>query len=207
MLHVYRSKGFAQAVVTAATPGAPVEDGGKIAVPFAVAVTAGEQYRLGHFLLSGSPLIDQAAFLKAAPLKSGDLDEEDKLRQSLLLVTGPYAAQGYIGARVSATPEFHPEQRLVDYSIAVTPGEPYRMGRLTLNDLDDTRRAQVLEVWTLKPGDPFDTTYAPNFLHRNAARLRALDGYSAKYKQIKHLDTHVVDLEVTFRKDKALGAE
>jgi outer membrane protein insertion porin family len=207
VLHVYHAKGYAEAAVPSATPGTPIEQAGKILVPFTLSITAGEQYRLGSFLLTGSTLVDQAALLKAAPLKAGEIVEEDKLRQSLLLVTGPYAAQGYIDAKVSATPSFHAEQHQVDYTIRVTPGESYHMGQLTILNLDETRKAKVLEVWALKPGDPFDQTYPAAFLKRNAARLHPLDGYSASYRQIKHFDTHAVDLEVTFKKDKALGAD
>ena len=207
VLHVYRGKGFAQAEVAAPTVGAPVTQGATIAVPFTAAITAGEQYRLGRFSLTGSPLVNEAEFLKAAPLKPGDVAEEVKLRQSLFLVTGPYAAQGYIDAKVDATPAFHPEQRTVDYSISVIPGEPYRMGQLTVLNLDEARKAKVLEVWALHPGAPFDKSYAPVFLKKNAAQLHTLDGYSATYRQIKHLDTHIVDLQVTFKRDKALGAD
>jgi outer membrane protein insertion porin family len=206
-LHVYRAKGYAEAAVTSAVPGAPIDQGGKILVPFTLTIAPGEQYRLGSFSLAGSTLVDQDAFLKAALLKPGDIVEEARLRQSLALVTGPYTAQGYIDAKVSATPTFHPEQHLVDYSIRVTPGEPYHMGQLTILQLDPMRQARILEVWALKPGDPFDLSYAPGFLKKNRDRLRPLDGYSASYRQIKHFDTHAVDLEVTFKKDKALGAD
>jgi outer membrane protein insertion porin family len=207
VVHVYRAKGYAEAKVLAATPGAPVEENGKILVPFTVSIAAGEQYRLGRFSLVGSTLVDQAELNKAAPLKSGDLAEEAKLRASLLLVTEPYAAKGYIDAKVDATPVFHADTHLVDYDIRVSPGEPYHMGEFTVLQLDDMRKAKVLEVWALKAGDPFDPGYAPQFLKKNAARLHALDGYSASYRQIKHFDTHAVDLEVTFKKDRALGAD
>ena len=214
VLHVFRARGYAQAAVPQVTHGAPEEEGSKVLVSFALTIVPGEQYRLGSFSLSGSPLIDEPSFLKAAVLKPGDLVEEDKLQQSMLTITAPYAMHGYLDARVVTTdarvvttPAFHPEQHLVDYSITVTPGETYRMGELSIHELDDAHKARVLEYWTLRPGDPYDASYAPAFLRKNAEHLHALDGYSATYRQIRHLDTHVVDLEVTFKRDRALGLE
>ena len=121
VLHVYLAKGYAEAAITAIAPGAPVAEAGKVLVPFTVAVEPGAQYRLGSFLLVGSTLVDPATFLKAAPLKPGEIVEEDKLRRSLLVVTGPYADKGYIDARVSALPVFEKEKHLVNYNIRVTP--------------------------------------------------------------------------------------
>lgn len=79
------------------------------------------------------------------------------------------------------------------------------MGRLDVLNLDDQRKTLFLKTWKLNEGDPFDASYTTNFLKEHASALHPLDGYSATYKQIEHLDNHIVDLVVTFRKGGPLS--
>jgi hypothetical protein len=73
------------------------------------------------------------------------------------------------------------------------------MGKLTLVNLDDEKKALVLKYWTMHEGDAYDATYTAGFLTRNKSNLHVLDGWSAVYKQLENEDTRVVDLTITFR--------
>lgn len=150
-------------------------------------------------------LTSEADFQKLAQLKPGDVVAEDKLHLTMQLLGGPYLKQGYLHAKVNATPQFNRTQQTVDYTISVVPGEAYHMGTLTVQNLDDQRKELFLKTWKQHEGDPFDSTYVSSFLKANASALHGLDGYSASYKQIEHLDSHIVDLVITFRKGGPLS--
>ena len=74
------------------------------------------------------------------------------------------------------------------------------MGKVDVLNASDPQREAFLKVWQLHAGDTFDGTYARSFLLQHGHSLPQLDGYSATYKQIDHLDSHVVDLVVTIQK-------
>jgi len=155
--------------------------------------------------LSGDVLMNQAEFRKRAKLRVGDVANEDLLRATLAEVAAPYKAQGYLRAKIEASPSFQHASSFdrpgntVSYSINVIPGPVFHMGKLTITNLDEDRKTLMLKYWTMREGDVYDATYSPNFLLRNRSNLHALEGWSAIYKQYENEETHVVDLIVTFR--------
>jgi outer membrane protein assembly factor BamA len=203
--HIYRNKGYLDIAITNFSHGNPQMSGDTVSVPVTMSLSEGRQFRLGHFSLTGSVLTSEAEFQKIARLKPGDVVEEDKLRLTMQMLSGPYLKQGYLHARINATPAFNRQQQTVDYAISVVPGEVYHMGKLDVQNLDDQRKTLFLKTWKLNEGDPFDASYTTNFLKDHASALHPLDGYSATYKQIEHLDNHIVDLVVTFRKGGPLS--
>jgi len=207
--NVYLDQGYLEAKVASVARQAPTlaTDGAAqvVLVPLSIAVEEGAQYRLGQFTLSGSVLMDQAEFQSKALLKPGDVVEQEKLKRTMQSLSAPYVTRGYLRAKIAAAPTLNRAARTVDYAINVSPGDAYHMGKLEVRDLDEERTALVKKTWKLNAGDPYDASYAPQFLKKNAKELHPLDGYSASYKQYEHEDTHIVDLVVTFRKGGPLG--
>jgi len=201
---VYHRLGYLDFAMTKYAHGQPQAAGGFIGVPVSATIVEGPQYRIASLTLSGDVLMTQDAFVKQAKLHAGDVANEDLLRATLAEIAAPYKAKGYLRASIEATPSFdrtahfdHPGNS-VSYAINVVPGPVFHMGKLTIANLDDDRKALVLKYWTMHEGDAYDATYPPGFLTRNKANLHALDGWSASYKQYENEDTHVVDLVITF---------
>jgi outer membrane protein assembly factor BamA len=196
---IYRRKGYLDISLSHFAYGQPQLIGGKVLVPVSAALDEGAQYHLSGLKLSGDVWMSPEDFAKNARIHAGDIADEDLLRQTLAMIAQPYKAKGYLTARISAKPSFDHTNHTVDYSVTVTPGPVFHMGKLTLLNLDPERQAQVMQYWTMHTGDVFDATYPPAFLNRNRNNLHALDSWSADYKQYANLDTHVVDLVITFR--------
>ena len=201
---IYHDQGFLDVRVTDMGHDAPILTADRVSVPVRLAVVEGSQYHLGKLTLAGSVLMTQDEFSKSATMRLGDIASEEQLRRTLLLVSGPYHSKGYLRARINAVPALNQTTHVADYTIDVAPGEQYLMGKLELANLLEAQRARFLAVWMMKAGNPYDTSYPPSFLVKNAASLHDLDGYSASYKQYEHEDTHIVDLTVTFLKDGRL---
>lgn len=195
---VYHRKGYLDVSLDKFTYGQPQLANGKVMVPASAAIVEGAQYRLAGLTLSGDVLMTPDQFAKGARLHPGDIANEDLLRQTLAEVAMPYKAKGYLRAEITANPVFNRTSHTVDYSITVTPGPVFHMGKLTLVNLAPDQQALVRKYWTLHAGDAYDETYAPTFLNHNKNSLHALDGWSASYKQYANEDTHIVDLVITF---------
>ena len=199
--NVYHNKGYLEETTASFSPKEPVVESGRVVVPISMEIREGPQYRLGKITLAGDVLMSKDDFQKQSLLHTGDIAQEDKLRNTLYMVAQPYRAKGYIRAHITAEATQHPgPPAIVDYAINVRPGDVFHMGKLTLEGFNDAQKAEFLEVWTMNPGDVFDATYPPAFLKANAAKLHSLDDFSATYKQSEHEDTHAVDLAITLRK-------
>lgn len=201
---VYGTHGYLDAGIAKMTQQAPVTAAQGITIPLAVDIAEGPQYRLDSIRFAQPMLLNEADFQKKVSLHPGDVVNQELLRRSLLLVSEPYRRQGYLHAKVGAEPSVDRAANKVAYLVKVEPGEIYRFGNLEMTNISDKQRAELLKSWKLHAGDAFDASYAGGFLKANASSLHSLDGYSAEYKQVEHLDTHVVDLVISFRKDKAL---
>ena len=208
---VYHRDGYLDFAMKSFAHREPQVAGGKVEMPLSATIVQGAQYRVGSFTLSGDVLMTPEEFAKRAKLHAGDVANEELLRATMAEIAAPYKARGYLRASIEATPTFDRTAHFdragdtVNYVITVVPGPVYHMGKLTLAGLDDERKAMVLKYWPMKEGDAYDATIAPGFLNRNRSNLRALDGWSASYKQYENEDTHVVDLTITFRESGPLN--
>lgn len=202
---VYHRQGYLDFAMTKYAHGQPQLAGGEVGVPVSATIVEGPQYRVAGLTLSGDVLLTQEEFAKFAKLHAGDVANEDLLRATLAEVTAPYKAKGNLRASIEATPTFDRTARFdypgntVSYAINVVPGPVFHMGKLTIANLDDERKALILKYWMMREGDVYDATYVPGFLTKNKANLHALDGWSANYKQSENNETHIVDLTLTFR--------
>ncbi|HZD49545.1 MAG TPA: POTRA domain-containing protein [Silvibacterium sp.] len=203
---VYHRDGYLEVKMTKFAHGEPQFAGGRIGVPVSATIVEGPQYRVGNLTLSGDALMTQEEFAKLAKLHAGDVANEDLLHATLAEIAAPYKTRGYLQASIEANPTFDRTAHFdragntVSYSIVVVPGPVFHMGKLTLVNLDDDRKALVLKYWTMHEGDVYDATYPPAFLNMNRSNLRALEGWSANYMRSEHEDTHVVDVTITFQR-------
>lgn len=195
---VYHRQGYLSEDLTGFAHGQPELSGGKVLVPVTATVAAGPQYRVAALTQAPGGLLSAADFARLTQLHPGDVANEDKLHTMLAMVVNAYQANGYIKAEVAAPPVLDSAAHTVSYAIAVTPGPLFHMGQLTLVGLNDSQRSDVLRVWPLHPGDVYNSIEVASFLVRHKNELHSLDGWSASYRQIAHLDTDVVDLVVTF---------
>lgn len=196
---VYHREGYLSESLTAFAHGQPQVSEGKVLVPITATVVAGPQYRIGSITLTGGALLGPADLDKLAQLHSGDVADEDLLHGTLARISWAYRDHGYMNAQIQAPPALDPANHTVNYTIAVDPGPLFHMGQLTLLGLNDRQRNDVLRIWPLHAGDVYNESEVASFLVRHRDELRSLDGWSASYKRIAHLDTDTVDLTVTFR--------
>jgi outer membrane protein insertion porin family len=201
---IYHRQGYLEMEMNGFARGEPQVTDGKVMVPVRASIMEGVQYRVGTLTLAGDVLMTPADFAKTAKLHSGDVANEDLLRGTLAAVAYPYKAHGYLRAKIDAMPRFEAANRTVNYAVTVEPGPVFHMGELSLVNLNDQQKADVLRLWPMREGDVYDATVATSFLVKNKNNLHSLDGWSGNWKAFEHEDTHIVDLVVTFRLDGTL---
>ena len=54
----------------------------------------------------------------------------------------------------------------MDLAVAIDPGPLFTMGKLEIKGLDLDGEAEIIRIWTLKEGKPFNPDYPDFFLGR-----------------------------------------
>ena len=82
--------------------------------------------------------------------------------------------------------------------IRIEPGAQYSMGKLTLKGLDLNSEAEILRIWTMKEGRPFNPEYPDLFLNRIREQGVFDDLGKTKAESKINEATRVVDVTLTF---------
>jgi outer membrane protein assembly factor BamA len=175
---VYGRQGFIGVTMTEPAWGTPLLLNGEIAVPVRMSITSeGGQYHVSGMHLNGDVFMTQEQFVGLAKLHVGDVANEELWTQVREAVRAPYKTHGYLDAKIDATPV------------------------LTLVNLSEAQKAELMPYWLLKSGDVFNTELIPKSV-ADYHRMRALDlqsirgGFAAKWTE--NQDAHTVDVVVTF---------
>ncbi len=204
----YGRLGFVDMTMTAPAWGQPRVEGEKILVPITASITSeGGQYRVAGLHLNGDVFTTQDEFEKRAKLHPGDVANQELWKQIEETIAAPYRTHGYIHAKIAAAPTLDRAAHTVDYTITVDPGPVYRMGKLTVVNLSDKQKAEVLPYWLMKPGDVFNPELIPKFVenyHKSRApELQSVGGWNFDAKWYENTDTHTMDVVLTFEPPKS----
>lgn len=198
----YGRLGFIDMKMTTPTWGQAHVAGGKVLVPITASITSeGVQYHVSAIHLEGDPFMTEEQFLQHATLHPGDVANQEAWPQIREMVTASCRTHGYLDAASDATPTLDRASHTVAYTITVTPGPAYRMGKLTLVNLDAKQKAELMPYWLLNTGDPFNPDLIPKSIadyHKSRAEdLQSIrSGFDAHWTA-DH-DTHTVDVVLTF---------
>lgn len=113
------------------------------------------KYYIGSLNLEGGPKPPPSArqILSAAKLQLGEAYSDALVQTATARVKRMLEDHGYYRANVTASHVPHPETQLVDVVLRVEPGEPARVGRVTVEGEPGASEAEVLRIARLRPGD------------------------------------------------------
>lgn len=164
----YRDEGYLDVAIGQPQFRAPAVTADSIDLDITATVTEGAQFRISHLDWADTAVLTAARFSKIADLKPGDIASARQYRNTLQEVRTAYSAQGYLAARVSATPQFDRNAHTVAYALAVEPGPQYHFKSVLWAGLTEAQTAAFQARWKLAPGTVFDDRYPMTFLHENA---------------------------------------
>ena len=205
---LYADEGYPAAKVHVKQSGDPVAFGKTIDVPFHVTIEEGRHYKLGSiYLPSGEPLtqemINKAAGVVTNKVETSlSVDGGVNLRTALLYVTGQYKSKGYLDCVVTPHPQYDDASGIINYTMEVQPGPVYTMGKLTILNGADDLRAAMLAAWKLPEGAVFSENALRTYFYTqgNTPLGRTFASANCKYKLVKNIETHVVDVTLLLEK-------
>ncbi len=199
----YHDKGYLEAEVHATPDGAPSETDAAIQVPYEISVTPGIQYRLAGVEFAPDIPATQADFFRQSPIHPGDIADGQHLTDDWQYISRQYHNHGYMTASVHPAPTFDHGKGTVSFMVTADPGPVYTMGTLTIENVSDELRAEILAAWKMPQGSVFNEGAARGFFAThdvNPALERVFAAVIVTYTQ-QLIDTnHSVDLDLKLEK-------
>jgi outer membrane protein assembly factor BamA len=152
----YRDNGYLEANVQALPQSAPVITPEAIRIPFAISVSPGALYKLKGVQLTPDLLVTQAEFDRQSKIHPGDIADGQHVVQNWEFISRQYHNKGYIKATVHPAASFDRAQGTVSFTVTVEPGPAYKMGKLTIENVNDEVRASMLAAWGMPAGAVFN---------------------------------------------------
>jgi len=170
-----------------------------VAEPVVVNATlaAGSVFHLTSITFAGTPLMTTDAFASSAKLHAGDVASRKLLLETLKPLDEAYRKQGYMDVIIKADPAKDVAAHTVAYTVTVTPGEQYRLSKITAEGLDPAAKADFDKYFLLKEGDFYNPVYVTSFIKGNTA-LKSLATYTGTFRAYSDPNKHTTELELKF---------
>ena len=115
--------------------------------------------------MAGQSSVQAQDLNKFCALLPGDPADGNKIQSFWETVRAAYAQLGYLDAAVNPVPKFDDQAKRVTYSVAVTEGPQYHMGKLVLTGLSVEGERRLKKAWTVPPGAVFDKSIYDDFVN------------------------------------------
>ena len=152
----------------------------------AVAVTAhidpGPAFTWGGATWSGNTSVGVLDLDTAIPLHAGEPANGMKIEAGWDAARAVYMRHGYLDADLKPVPKFDNAAAKVTYSVSVTEGPQYRMGKLVLSGLSIDGESRARGAWKIPAGAVFDNSMYEDFLDNGLKQ--AFAGFPFHYEKI-----------------------
>jgi len=163
-----------------------------------VTIDEGRSYTMGKVSIDGPAPAEATELLRKIDVKTGDVANFDKVDQGLEEMRKALRRAGYVNAKVTADRVVDDGHESVDAAIHVDSGSQYTMGKLTVAGLDLEGEAEVLRIWTMKTGKPFNPEY-PNYFLGVIRQQSLFDRLGKTNSDVKFDEkTHTANVKLTF---------
>jgi outer membrane protein assembly factor BamA len=198
LLQPYLDAGYIDAKLDGLTrtPGTPDAEVAEVMV--SARVLGGDAFRIASITWAGSELFSVDDFAKVNKLHPGDIASDKLLRASYKPLLDAYLAKGYVDVSVNTQPKEDTAAHTVAYSLAISPGNVYKVGSLTVIGLTPELRARFDSLWKLPVGAIYDGVYAFAFLPKTVAADLTLARFGTAIVTTANPDTRLVDIVFTF---------
>jgi outer membrane protein insertion porin family len=173
LLPVYYARGYLKASFSEPVPkmvkeaGADSDEGGprnQSIVDVAFAVTPGQQYRLKALTWSGNKEFPTETLQKMVHVELGQPANTVRLGDDLKGVQTLYGSHGFLKAAIKPETEFADAAGMVSIRLDVKEDFVYHMGELAFRGLDNSLTAKLRNIWKMRAGDVYDSTYLSDYL-------------------------------------------
>jgi outer membrane protein assembly factor BamA len=178
---VYYSHGFLNAKFSPISAHV-VDSGGNPRVAVVAPVIPGPAFTWRAPKFSGNSAVSTLELDTLVPLHEGDVANGVKMESGWEAIRNAFAERGYLDVVLTPTPHFDDSAKTVAYSVAITEGPQYHMGKLVLTGLSLEGEKRIRAAWRIPAGAVFDRSVYEEFA-TNGIR-EAFSGLPFHYERI-----------------------
>jgi len=150
----YQDQGYLD--VRVGEPEITVDDAAKV-VRVAIAITEGQQFRLGTVTQEGDDLLTLEEVKRFVGLKEGDIFRRSAFAQGVFAMNQRYSSRGFAFVKLDYTSKLDQERRTIDVNFLIDRGPVARFGRISVSGNVTTLDKIVRRELTFSEGDIFNS--------------------------------------------------
>jgi outer membrane protein insertion porin family len=204
LTEAYQDEGFLQAKFS--DPQVVMKDpqghDATMGVALIYEVVPGPQYRSSGITWSGNQALSETDLTPLMEVKKGDIASRDKFNWSWVGVRDRYGKDGYMMAKVEATPVFDPPNSQVHFQAKITEGPQFHMGQFIATGVSEILANKLKEAWKLRAGHVYDASYESTYQNKDIAdalRQSATTRFTISLHRKLDMQNHLVNVELEIK--------
>lgn len=161
-------------------------------------VGSGRQYKLTGIELSGNKSFPAETLRPLIHLQTNQPANGVEFENDIEAMKKLYGTRGFMEASIQSEPEVDETQATVIYRLHINEGDVYKMGDLEIQGLDSRTTARLQNDWTLRGGDPYDSSYPKKFLEQAYKELSLMGGWNISTHESLNQKEKTVDVTLRF---------
>jgi outer membrane protein insertion porin family len=149
-----------------------------------IPIVPGMRYTWAGIQWIGNSGIHNDELNHAVELKPGDPLDANRLTQFTQHVEDLYYQRGYLDCKLDLQPHFDDKAGSASYSVSVTEGPQYHMGKLVLTGLSPEGERRIRKAWSIPEGAVFDESVYQEFIDHGIKA--AFAGLPVHYEKTGH---------------------
>ncbi len=150
----YQDRGYLE--VRVGEPEITVDDTAK-SVRVAIAITEGQQFRLGSVTQEGDDFLTLEEIKRLVGLKEGEIFRRSAFAQGVFAMNQRYSSRGFAFVKLDYATRLDQESRTIDVTFLVERGPQARFGRITVSGNVTTLDKIIRRELTFSEGDVFNS--------------------------------------------------
>jgi outer membrane protein assembly factor BamA len=159
-------------------PTKPLPDKVHVLAP----IDPGPAYTWGGVEWNGNSVTPTAELQGYIELKTGEVADGVRMEAGWNRLLDAYGSRGYLDAKMTPTPHYDDKAARVSYSVLISEGPQYRMGRLVLTGLSLEGERRIRAAWQIPAGAVFNRGVYEEFVARGARE--AFSGLPFHYDKV-----------------------
>ncbi len=161
-------------------------------------VVPGQQYKLKGIEWSGNKEFSTDVLQKMVRAPVGQPANTIRLSDNLKDIQKLYGSRGYVTAAIKADADFDDAAGTVILRLNVNEGPIYHMGELAIRGLDNTLEAKLRNLWKIRPGEVYNSTYLSEYLPEAHKLLTASLDWDVSSHVTANVREKTVDVDLIY---------
>jgi outer membrane protein insertion porin family len=197
-LPIYLEQGYLQAQFGEPEARVVETNPNDVQVDVTLPVVPGKQYKLTSIEFRGFKAFPDDALRKLVHLQLGQPANVRQLSEDLEAMKQLYGTHGYVNVRIDPAAQINELESSVGYVVDIKEGEVFKMGDLELLGVDPQTAGKLQNLWTLRSGDTYDSSYAPRFIARALKEVLTTGEWNTDLQETPNRKDKTVDVTLRF---------